>query len=84
MQRPTFLAEAEVDDFDLQVLVEEYVLGFDVTVSHSGVVDVGYAGGHCAVDGPALGLLQPALAAVADVLLEGVAPAVLHDQVDLS
>ena len=39
----TFVAEPEINNFDLQIFVQKNVFGFDVSMSNSHFMEIGYS-----------------------------------------
>lgn len=50
----TFLAEAKVYQFDLQVLIEQYVISFQVAMSYPFLMEIGNRYNHMSENIPGL------------------------------
>jgi hypothetical protein len=81
LSRFVLVGEAEVDDLDVFVLVEEQVLGLEVAVHYSVFVDVFHPRQDLLHEGDCLGLGKSL--ALDDMVEQFSALRVLHDEVDV-
>ena len=77
------MAEAEVDQLDMHVLIQQHVLRLDVPVRDAFAVQIADCPDDLPEDAPGFRLLEATSRTIADVLFEGVASAVLHHEIDL-
>ncbi len=73
------MTEPKVDQFDLQILVEEYIISFDVSVCYSFFMEVVYSWDNWFENDFGLGFIEFSGGTISDVLLERVSSSVFHD-----
>lgn len=69
MERITLETKSKVDDLDLQVFVEKYVLGLDVAMGHSSFVHIGHTLQHLSEDLSRLSFLQVPFLLISQILV---------------
>lgn len=65
----TFMTEPKVDQFDLEILVEEYIISFDVSVRYSFFMEVVYSCDNWFENDFGLGFIEFSRGTISDVLL---------------
>ena len=75
------VTETEIDKFDVIIVVEEKILGLQVSMDNAKFVDILNAGEDLSVHLARLGLFQPSI--LDNVLEELAARTVFHDQVQV-
>ncbi len=83
MERFTDETKSKIDDFHIQVLVEKYVFGFQISVNDVIFAQIMNSTQNLYKYLTSLVLFEPGVIFTSYKLIEGIATAILHNQINL-